>query len=123
MAARVIAQLIIKGSTILAKAFVTAYQQALHNAKAGGGNAPNTASTMTRSKNKLHLSEAFQILNIEKSSLSKTILEERYKKLLDANDPKKGGSFYLQSKVFRANQVLENEFSKDSSDGNKDANR
>jgi hypothetical protein len=101
MAARVIAQLIIKGSTILAKAFVTAYQQALNSmraltiyfyllilemneitflfvsdAKAGGGNAPNAASTMTRTKNKLHLSEAFQILNIEKSNLSKTVLEE-----------------------------------------------
>ena len=34
MAARVIAQLIIKGSTILAKAFVTAYQQALNSMRA-----------------------------------------------------------------------------------------
>ena len=34
MAAKVIAQLIIKGSTILAKAFVAAYQQALNSMRA-----------------------------------------------------------------------------------------
>ncbi len=31
---------------------------------------------------------------------------QRYKKLFEANDPGKGGSFYLQSKVFRSREVL-----------------
>jgi import inner membrane translocase subunit TIM16 len=31
---------------------------------------------------------------------------QKYKKLFDANDPGKGGSFYLQSKVFRSKEVL-----------------
>ncbi len=34
---------------------------------------------------------------------------ERFKKLFDANDPKKGGSFYLQSKVLRARERIEAE--------------
>jgi mitochondrial import inner membrane translocase subunit TIM16 len=34
---------------------------------------------------------------------------ERFKKLFDLNDPKKGGSFYLQSKVLRARERIEAE--------------
>ena len=34
---------------------------------------------------------------------------ERFKKLFDANDPKQGGSFYLQSKVLRARERIESE--------------
>ena len=32
---------------------------------------------------------------------------ERFKQLFDVNDPKKGGSFYLQSKVLRARERIE----------------
>ena len=34
---------------------------------------------------------------------------ERFKKLFDVNDPKKGGSFYLQSKILRARERIEAE--------------
>ena len=34
---------------------------------------------------------------------------ERYKSLFDANNPEKGGSFYLQSKVVRARERIEAE--------------
>ena len=34
---------------------------------------------------------------------------ERFKKLFDNNDPKKGGSFYLQSKILRARERIEME--------------
>lgn len=34
---------------------------------------------------------------------------ERFKKLFDVNDPKKGGSFYLQSKILRARERIEGE--------------
>lgn len=36
-------------------------------------------------------------------------VHEQFKKLFDMNDPKKGGSFYLQSKVLRARERLEME--------------
>ena len=32
---------------------------------------------------------------------------ERFKRLFDVNEPKKGGSFYLQSKVLRARERIE----------------
>lgn len=32
---------------------------------------------------------------------------ERFKRLFDMNDPKKGGSFYLQSKILRARERIE----------------
>lgn len=35
---------------------------------------------------------------------------ERFKRLFDQNDPKKGGSFYLQSKILRARERIEAEF-------------
>lgn len=34
---------------------------------------------------------------------------DRFKKLFDLNDPKKGGSFYLQSKILRARERIEME--------------
>ena len=36
----------------------------------------------------------------------------RFKKLFDVNDPQKGGSFYLQSKVLRARERIESEVRK-----------
>ena len=36
-------------------------------------------------------------------------LSDRFKKLFDLNDPNKGGSFYLQSKVLRARERIEKE--------------
>mmetsp|Transcript_29518 Transcript_29518/g.40560 ORF Transcript_29518/g.40560 Transcript_29518/m.40560 type:complete len:120 (-) Transcript_29518:7-366(-) len=106
MAARILAQLIITGTTFLSKAFLEGYRQALNNAKG----VPNSAASATsRTKSKLQINEALNILNIEKNKLSKTVLEERYAKLFELNDPKKGGSFYLQSKVFRAKEALDQE--------------
>jgi import inner membrane translocase subunit TIM16 len=39
-------------------------------------------------------------------------LMARFKKLFDVNDPKKGGSFYLQSKILRARERIEMEVRK-----------
>lgn len=37
------------------------------------------------------------------------VVMERFKRLFDANEPKNGGSFYLQSKVLRARERIERE--------------
>jgi mitochondrial import inner membrane translocase subunit TIM16 len=49
----------------------------------------------------MSLEEAKQILNIKE--LDENILKERYDHLFNANDKSKGGSLYLQSKVFILN--------------------
>lgn len=58
------------------------------------------------------LDEACKILNVKPPAGGKANIEEvldRYKRLFDANDPQKGGSFYLQSKIVRAKERFERE--------------
>ena len=60
----------------------------------------------------LTLEEACKILNVGPPKGGKANMEqvmERFKRLYDLNDPKKGGSFYLQSKVLRARERIEME--------------
>ena len=58
------------------------------------------------------LEEACKILNV-KAPAGKTSVAEmeevmgRFKRLFDVNDPQKGGSFYLQSKILRARERIE----------------
>lgn len=56
--------------------------------------------------------EALNILNIESKQLNRDIVEEQFKKYFASNDPGKGGSFYLQSKIFRAKEALDRELRK-----------
>lgn len=58
------------------------------------------------------LDEACKILNVKPPAGGQADIEavlERYKKLFDTNDPEKGGSFYLQSKIVRAKERFERE--------------
>jgi hypothetical protein len=73
------------------------------DAKSGG--AAGAAARVA--KRVMHKKEAMMILNIEESALNKKVLDETYKRQFDKNDPKVGGSFYLQSKLFRSHQSLE----------------
>lgn len=58
-------------------------------------------------KNQVSLEEARQILGIGESATWEEI-EARFKKAFEANE--KSGSFYLQSKIYRAHERLEEEF-------------
>lgn len=118
-AAKIVAQIAVLGSQILVKAFAEAYKQAALNAAkqstAGGrvaaGVAEATSGTgshaLTRKLN-MTLDEAAKILNVEKESGMETIAK-RYEALFQANDPSKGGSFYIRSKIYRAKERLEME--------------
>lgn len=95
MAGRVIAQIIVSGTTMLTKAFFSAYQQALRSennffcysksfikcpfsfidAKVGGAPITN-AATGAVSKFKMRPDEALRIMNIEKTALTKQLLDE-----------------------------------------------
>lgn len=58
------------------------------------------------------LDEACKVLNVKPPAGGQANVQEvleRYQRLFDANDPKKGGSFYLQSKVVRAKERFERE--------------
>ncbi|KOS19990.1 Mitochondrial import inner membrane translocase subunit TIM16 [Escovopsis weberi] len=106
------------GSRILGRSFMAAYKQAQASSqyqraqvKAGNASASGRASLSSG----MTLDEACRILNVKAPSGGgngqagiEEVLE-RYKRLFDANDPEKGGSFYLQSKIVRAKERLEAE--------------
>lgn len=111
---RLITQVVIVGTRVLGRAFAEAYKQAAASsqyqraqAKAGGG-ASGRASVSTG----MTLEEACKILNVKPPQNGQANMEEvmeRFKRLFDNNDPKKGGSFYLQSKILRARERIEAE--------------
>lgn len=116
MAHRIISQVILVGSRAIGRAFVEAYRQhtaaTKYAAAAASGTVNNLggADSITRKNAGLTLDEACRILNVKPPAKEEANLEdvmERFKRLFDANDPKKGGSFYLQSKILRARERIE----------------
>ena len=53
------------------------------------------------------LDEAKQILNVD--NLTQAEVDKQYEHLFQVNDKSKGGSFYLQSKVVRAKERIDQE--------------
>ncbi|KAG0942478.1 hypothetical protein G6F57_004530 [Rhizopus arrhizus] len=109
--ARIIAQIVVSLGSVVTRAFVAAYKQAAANAAKNGGNPVSNAKAGTKEavldaltrKTGMSMEEACQILNVTKEAdLSK--ITKNYDHLFNANDPSKGGSFYIQSKVVRAKE-------------------
>lgn len=104
MAAKILANLIVMGSGILARAFVQAYRQALANASKSGV-AQETLQNVVRKGSKVMTEqEARQILGVSDHSSWEEILQ-KYDTMFERNA--KNGSFYIQSKVHRAKERLE----------------
>ncbi|KAG6022471.1 mitochondrial import inner membrane translocase subunit TIM16 [Claviceps citrina] len=119
MAHRFVFTAILTGSRILGRSFMAAYKQAQAAsqyqraaAKAGGGVGGGGSSAGASLSSGMTLDEACKILNVKPPAGGQANVEEvlsRYKRLFDANDPQKGGSFYLQSKIVRAKERFERE--------------
>jgi len=72
---RIIAQLIVNGLTVLSRAFITAYNEALKNARHGG--AAGAANAAVRSmKRRMPSDEALKILSLDKSDLTAAQVQE-----------------------------------------------
>lgn len=54
--------------------------------------------------------EALKILNLKEDEASPEKIMEKFDKYLEANDPLKGGSFYIQNKVYYAKELLMEKF-------------
>ncbi|KAG9441383.1 hypothetical protein H6P81_017237 [Aristolochia fimbriata] len=105
MAAKILANLIIMGSGIMARAVVQAYRQALTNASKNGVAQEAVQNAIRRGSKAMTEQEARQILGITEAAAWEDILK-KYDALFERNA--KTGSFYLQSKVHRAKECLEN---------------
>ncbi|KAL0397199.1 UNVERIFIED_CONTAM: Mitochondrial import inner membrane translocase subunit PAM16 like 2 [Sesamum calycinum] len=93
-AARLLANLIIMGSGIMARAFVQAYRQALANASKNGV-AQEAVQNIRRGSKMMTEAEARQILGVTENATWEEILQ-KYDNLFERNA--KNGTFYLQSK-------------------------
>ena len=104
--ARLLAQALVIAGSVVGRAFLQAYSQAAHQAKQGGKGAAQQAAKSFRRQ--MSQSEALKVLNFSESSPPKSVEEvlSKYDRYFKANDPQKGGSFYLQSKIYRAKERL-----------------
>ncbi|KAF1379509.1 hypothetical protein PFLUV_G00176780 [Perca fluviatilis] len=109
--ARYLAQIIVMGAQVVGRAFARALQQefaasqAAAKARSSAGQHSAAASSITG----MSLQEAQQILNV--STLTPEEIQKNYEHLFKVNDKTVGGSFYLQSKVVRAKERLDEELS------------
>ncbi|KAI8537684.1 hypothetical protein RHMOL_Rhmol09G0043400 [Rhododendron molle] len=103
-AAKILANLIIMGSGIMARAVVQAYRQALANAAKSGVAQETVQNAVRRGSKTMTEQEARQILGVTENSTWEEIAK-KYDNLFENNA--KNGSFYLQSKVHRAKECLE----------------
>lgn len=100
--ARLLAQVVVPLIAVMARAIPAAYAQALNNAKKSG-----TATADNVLRKTIARQEALQILNLSETEATAEAVERQYAKYMAANEVNKGaGSFYLQSKVFRARESL-----------------
>ncbi|KAF2733126.1 protein transporter [Polyplosphaeria fusca] len=109
MAHRIITQVVFTGARIVGRAVAESYRQAAATQKYAAAT-QNTGNTFSSSN--ITMEEACKILNIGPSRMGQIDMEhvtERFKRLFDLNEPGKGGSFYLQSKILRARERIERE--------------
>jgi mitochondrial import inner membrane translocase subunit TIM16 len=100
----------VTGARVFGRAFAEAYKQASASQKYASAMQNNPTAANTLSSAGLTLEEACRILNVSPPKAGEADLarvHEQFKRLFDMNDPKKGGSFYLQSKVLRARERIE----------------
>jgi len=113
MAHRIITQAAVTGARILGTAFKEAYKQASASQKyAAAAARSGKHNPITHGASGLTLEEACKILNVSPPKQGKVDMEgvmEKFKKMFDANEPKNGGSFYLQSKILRARERIQSE--------------
>ncbi|XP_060116641.1 coronin-7 [Heteronotia binoei] len=108
--AKYLAQIVLVGMQVVGRAFARALRQefAASQAAAGArGRSAGSQSEAASSISGISLQEAQRILNI--SRLNTEEIQKNYEHLFKVNDKAVGGSFYLQSKVVRAKERLDDE--------------
>eukprot|EP00794_Sanderia_malayensis_P020222 gene20222-22198_t len=109
--AKFIAQIIVLGGQIVGRAFTQALKQEFQSGnaarRAAGSSQQGSKQAAKDSLMGMNLDEAKEILNVKE--LDPKLIEKNFDYLFAINDKKKGGSFYLQSKIFRAKERIDKE--------------
>ncbi|WIA39273.1 hypothetical protein OEZ86_005393 [Tetradesmus obliquus] len=109
MASRIVAQLLVAGATTVLRAASQAWHQALQNAHKSGV-AQEAVNKAVKTASGMSVQEARMILSVDPSA-SWVDVTKRYKHMFEVNQ--KYGSFYLQSKVYRAWEALDQEYTQE----------
>lgn len=111
MAHRLLVQVIFTGARVFGRAFTEAYKEAsaATTAKQTQETTGKKQSSARSRDTDISLDEACKILDVDLSGLSKQKAQKKYDYLFDINSKEKGGSFYVQSKVYRAMERISNE--------------
>jgi import inner membrane translocase subunit TIM16 len=110
---RIIAQIIVPAIAIMARTLPAAYAAALENARKSGVGADAAAGDAARKgasflgKARMSKDEALMVLNLTESDVSVDAVRRQYERYFEANRVENGGSFYIQSKVYRAKELLD----------------
>ncbi len=109
MAHRILMRVVLTGAKVFGKAFTEAYRQAAAATTAQqAAGASKTSSTRARDA-EITLDESCKILDIDKHDMSLNNAQKKFDYLFDVNSKEKGGSFYVQSKIFRAMERIKQE--------------
>ncbi|KAG9510652.1 Mitochondrial import inner membrane translocase subunit tim16-A, partial [Fragariocoptes setiger] len=102
--AKIIVQIFIAGSQVVGRAFARALREEL---KAQKGAPSSQRPQPPPRPDEMSLDEAKRILNVD--DLYPEVVGKNFRHLFEVNDKKRGGSFYLQSKIVRAKERIEKE--------------
>ena len=106
--ARILTQITVGVVAVLARAIPKAYGEALNNARKAGVTAETASKTAsTFGGKRISKSEALQVLNLTEKEATPEAIQKQFDRYFQANDVSKGGSYYLQFKVYRAKELLE----------------
>jgi import inner membrane translocase subunit TIM16 len=113
MAHRLLAQVVVTGARVFGRAFTEAYKEAAaattaQQAQKGSGKDTKKTNSASRDGD-FSLGEACKILDVDLSGLTLDKAQKKYDYLFDINSKEKGGSFYIQSKVYRSMERIKNE--------------
>jgi import inner membrane translocase subunit TIM16 len=81
--------------------------------RTGGGGAARAAAATTAKRRGMALDEAREILNLKPADVTRPKVLAQCERYFAMNDPAKGGSIYLQSKITNAKEALLEEMEKE----------
>ncbi|KRX06224.1 hypothetical protein PPERSA_06106 [Pseudocohnilembus persalinus] len=120
MANPFIIRLIIQAASSVGKSVLKAYQKTVKQSGAGQHSKQQanpfsekinqTMSSLNLTHKKMVEEEAIKILNIDPKEINPNSILDAYYRMYQKNSVKNGGSFYIQSKIFNAKELLIEQF-------------
>jgi len=117
-------QILLIGTRAVGRAFVTALRQEYHASQAaaaarrtgfsgGGREESNSNDNNTSKRLGISIEEARQILNVDLEGSCQEEVQKRFDHLFKINGASRGGSLYIQSKIYRAKERLDEHYRKE----------